>query len=106
VRFQAFYVSRADPFLKDPLVGKEKDIPTTCYGIVGFHHYVMRQYERIRRMLEYLQNTETDTRVTLTDLSLIFQGYDRDIYWDFRHVNNEGNRYIAESIYAYLQASP
>lgn len=90
-------------FLKDPLSGKEKEIPTTCYGIENFDRYVRRQYERIRVMLRYLQTAETDDRFILTDLSSVFQGYDQDIYWDFRHVNNEGNRRIAEHIHARLK---
>jgi hypothetical protein len=92
-------------FLKDPVVGKEKDISTTCYGIAGFDHYIVRQYEKIRKMFEYLQNAEGGNDMMFIDLSRIFQGYDRDAYWDFRHVDNEGNRYIAENIYTYLQSS-
>jgi hypothetical protein len=34
-----------------------------------------------------------------------FQDYDPDAYWSFRHVDNGGNRYIAENIYSYPQGS-
>jgi hypothetical protein len=90
-------------FLKNPVVGKEKDITTTCYGIKEFDHYIVRQYEKIRRMFEYLQNAEGGNDMMFIDLSQIFQGYGRDTYWDFRHVDNEGNRYIAKNIYTYLR---
>lgn len=92
-------------FLKEPLVGKERDIPTTCYGIARFDEYVRRQYDRIRRMWQYLQTSENDERFRLVDLSLMFKGHDRDVYWDFRHVDNEGNRHIAETIHSCLQHS-
>ncbi len=92
-------------FLKEPLSGKERNLPTGYHGIEGFDVYVRRQYERIRAMLRYLQKAESDSRFVLTDLSPVFQGYDRDIYLDFRHVNNEGNRRIAEHIHAKIKDS-
>ena len=92
-------------FFKSPLMEKEREISTTVYDIPDFHHYLHRQYQRIRLMLEFLQKNEENPLVKFIDLSMIFQGYHQSVYRDFRHVNNEGNRFIAENIFNYLRNS-
>jgi hypothetical protein len=102
--FKLFVFLEPILFLKAPLVGKEKEIPPP-YGKENFHYYVERQYHRIRKIFEYIGKVEDKEKVVFTDLSLIFNNYCQEVFWDYRHVNNEGNRYIAENIYTFLQGT-
>ena len=90
-------------FLKSPLVEKEKEISTTVYDIPDFHYYLQRQYQRIRQMYEFLKKNEENPFGKFIDLSIIFQGYPYSVYRDFRHVNNEGNHFIAKNIFKSLR---
>lgn len=89
-------------FLKNPLVGEERNIPPP-YNKENFPSYVVRQYLRIRKMFDYLGRAEDQGKVLFADLSSVFDGYNRPAFWDYRHVDNDGSRHIAERVYDYLQ---
>jgi lysophospholipase L1-like esterase len=89
-------------FFKQPLAGKEADIlKTICRN--NLDHYVERQYARLRQMFDFLSGEAGENGSRFADLSMIFSEYGRETYRDHRHVDQDGNRHIAEHMYSRLQ---
>jgi lysophospholipase L1-like esterase len=86
---------------KRPLMGYER----SQLGNRDFQEYIKRQYARATKHYEDLQRQYTnDGRCTVVDMSHVMDGYEEEIYWDFIHTNNSGNRYIASHIYSHIQS--
>jgi lysophospholipase L1-like esterase len=85
---------------KSPLIGKEKNL----LGGEEFQNYIKRQYDRIRPLLNNLNSKYADeNRCYFVDLSYALKDYDRETFWDFVHIDNEGNKFIATQIYDYIK---
>jgi lysophospholipase L1-like esterase len=88
--------------LKTPLLGVEK--PWEAFGGDPFRQYILRQYARARSGFVDLQAAHSaDDRCRFHDVSLAFTDHAQERYWDYVHVNNDGNRHIATAIYADLK---
>ena len=82
---------------KTPLVGNENNERVT--GGREFTEYTRRQYERIRMSMDNLRaEYSDDSRFLFSDLSLAFENYPRETFWDFIHVDDEGNRFVTQEI--------
>ena len=87
-------------FFKYPLVGKERSL----LGGEEFQRYVRDTYQRIRRGIEELNlDYERDRGCYFFDNSDIFSNYDVEVFWDFIHVDNAGNEFVARQIYSQLK---
>ncbi len=87
-------------YFKTPLVGRERAL----LGDDDFQNYMERQYARIKPILSDL-NTKyaKENRYFFADLSNTFTGYDKEVFWDFIHIDNEGNKVIAGRMYDFLK---
>lgn len=81
---------------KSPLTAHE----SALRGEVSFQEYVDRQYERMRARLAGLDEAQgLDGGCAFVDMSRVFDGYERETFWDYIHTDNEGNRHLADRIY-------
>ena len=89
-------------FFKAPLAGKEMELlASICRN--NLDHYVKRQYDRVRRLFDYLGREAGNNGARFADLSMIFSEYGRETYRDYRHVDEGGNRHIAGHIHSRLK---
>jgi hypothetical protein len=84
---------------KRPLAGAEPQF----LGVTPFQEYLRRQYDRIRCLLAELQASDPITRGWIFDLSVIFDNYPDETFWDYIHVDNTGNGHVAGHIYDFLK---
>jgi lysophospholipase L1-like esterase len=85
------------------LSGAEK---TLKFGDEKFALYMRRQYDRATTAFSRLQTEDgADGLCHFVDLSNIFADDPRNLFWDFIHVNNDGNATIGSAIAADLAKS-
>ncbi|MBI3942249.1 MAG: hypothetical protein HY326_04485 [Chloroflexi bacterium] len=85
--------------LKDPLIGKERSL----LGGMEFQRYIIDAYKRLSQGIEEMKLDQSGNRKCyIFDSSTIFAHYDDEVFWDFIHVDNAGNKFVAGQIYDYL----
>lgn len=85
---------------KQPFVGKEDRM----LGDREFQEYIKRVYEQMRIGINDMAlKYKGDNRYLFVDLSYAFSEYNRETFWDFAHIDNEGNEFIATQIYEHLK---
>jgi lysophospholipase L1-like esterase len=76
------------------------------FGDADFATYMRRQQDRAANAFQQLQVDDgADGKCRFLDLSQIFDNDPRNLFWDFIHINNAGNRTVAAAITADLVAS-
>lgn len=89
-------------YFKSPLIGKEIELSSPT----SFMEYVKEQYANTQLLLGPLKKKySNNSNIMIEDLTGIFRGYGKEVYWDYIHTTNEGNSYIAENIYERLKSS-
>ena len=87
-------------YFKSTYIGNEKDE----LGEEAFQNYIERQYERTRMLLKDLNiKYANEDKCSFVDLSYAMQDYDKETFWDYIHIDNEGNKVIATKIYDYMK---
>ena len=81
-------------FQKSPLSDTEMKLK---FGDADFASYMRRQYDRAAAAFHRLQ-ADHGGACRFVDLSQIFANDPRSLFWDFIHVNNDGNATIATAI--------
>ena len=88
---------------KSPLAQAELKLK---FGDSDFAAYLRRQHDRATAAFRRLQAHDgSDGICRFVDLSQIFAHDPRNLFWDFIHVNNDGNATIAAAISADLTKS-
>ena len=83
-------------FQKSPLSETETKLK---FGDADFASYIRRQYDRAAAAFHRLQADDgAGGACRFADLSQIFANEPRSLFWDFIHVNNDGNATIATAI--------
>jgi len=101
--FKFYAVLQPLIFQKSPLVRTETQ---PKFGDAHFASYMQRQHDRAADVFHRLQaNDGADGACRFVDLSQIFANDPRSLFWDFIHVNNDGNATIASAIAADLANS-
>jgi len=85
---------------KQPLVGKEDRL----LGNSEFQEYIKRVYEQMRigindQALKY----KGDNRYLFVDMSYAFLDYNREVYTDYIHIQDEDKEFIAAQMYKHLK---
>ena len=96
--FNFKFYAALQPFIfqKSPLSESEGKLRS---GDADFAAYMRRQHERSAAAFGHLQSEHGGDRVCrFVDLSQIFANDPRSLFWDFSHVNNEGNATIGSAI--------
>ena len=94
--FKFYAVLQPLIFQKLPLSGTEKAIK---FGDAKFASYMQRQHDRAATAFSRLQASDgTDGTCRFVDLSDDFANDSRNLFWDFIHVNNDGNATIGSAI--------
>src|SRR5262249_14431265 len=76
------------------------------FGDAHFASYMQSQHDRAAGVFHRLQVIDgADGACYFVDLSHIFPNDPRSLFWDFIHVNNDGNATIASAIAADLANS-
>src|SRR5262249_5231011 len=98
--FRFYAVLQPMIFQKSPLSGTELELK---FGDADFASYMRRQHDQAVIAFNRLQagDGQEDT-CRFVDLSQIFTNDPRSLFWDFIHVNNDGNATIASAIAADL----
>lgn len=87
-------------YFKSTYIGNEKEE----LGEEEFQNYIKRQYERTRMLLKDLNvQYANEDKCSFVDLSYAMQDYDKETFWDYIHIDNEGNKVIATKIYDYMK---
>lgn len=90
-------------FQKSPLSDAEKALNV---GDADFASYMRRQHDRAATAFSALQSGDgADGLCRFVDFSDIFANDPRNLFWDFIHVNNDGNATIGSAIAADLAES-
>ena len=90
-------------FQKSSLSDAEKALK---YGDAKFVSYMRRQHDRAATAFSRLQAGDgADGLCRFVDFSDVFADDPRNLFWDFIHVNNDGNATIGSSIAADLARS-
>lgn len=101
--FKFYAVLQPLIFQKSPLSDAEKALK---FGDAKFVSYMRRQHDRTVTAFSRLQADDgTDGLCRFVDLSNIFADDPRNLFWDFIHVNNDGNATIGSAIAADLARS-
>jgi lysophospholipase L1-like esterase len=88
---------------KSPLSDAEKALKL---GDAEFVSYMRRQHDRAVAAFSRLQASDgADGLCRFVDLSSIFANDPRHLFWDFTHINNDGNATIASAVAADLAKS-
>ena len=103
LNFEFYAVLQPLIFQKSSLSNAEKALE---YGDAKFVSYMRRQHERAAIAFSRLQTVDgADGLCRFVDLSNIFADDPRSLFWDFIHVNNDGNATIGSTIAADLARS-
>jgi lysophospholipase L1-like esterase len=87
-------------YFKSTHIGNEKEM----LDEEAFQNYIKRQYERTRMLLKDLNiKYANEDKCSFVDLSYALQDYDKETFWDYIHIDNEGNKVIATKIYDYMK---
>jgi lysophospholipase L1-like esterase len=101
--FRFYAVLQPMIFQKSPLTETEMELK---FGDADFASYMQRQHDRATDAFRRLQADDgVDRACRFVDLSQIFANDSRSFFWDFIHVNNDGNATIASAIGADLATS-
>jgi len=88
-------------YTKSQPVGSEQAI---ALGGEAFQQYMQRQYRRAREGLQRLgKRYAAAGRCSCADLSLLLNTYGQPAFEDVIHLNDEGNRWLAQQMVAYLK---
>src|SRR5262249_3482826 len=101
--FKFYAVLQPLIFQKSPLSDTEKNLK---FGDSDFTSYMQRLHDRaviVCRRLQAEDGVDSDCR--FVDLSQIFTNDPRSLFWDFIHLNNDGNATVADAIAADLAGS-
>jgi lysophospholipase L1-like esterase len=94
--FRFYAVLQPMMFQKSPLSESEIKLK---FGDSSFASYMRRQHDRAVMAFHLLQaEDEREGTCRFVDLSQIFANDPRSLFWDFIHVNNDGNATIASAI--------
>ena len=94
--FRFYAVLQPMIFQKSPLSDMELALK---FGDADFTSYMWRQHDRVVTAFRRLQAGDgMDGTCRFVDLSQIFANDPRNLFWDFIHVNNDGNATIASAI--------
>jgi hypothetical protein len=94
--FRFYAVLQPMIFQKSPLSDMELALK---FGDADFTSYMWRQHDRVVTAFRRLQaGNGMDGTCRFVDLSQIFANDPRNLFWDFIHVNNDGNATIASAI--------
>ena len=94
--FKFYAVLQPLIFQKLPLSDAEKAIK---FGDAKFASYMQRQHDRAATAFSRLQASDgADGTCRFVDLSDEFANDSRNLFWDFIHVNNDGNATIGSAI--------
>jgi hypothetical protein len=96
-RFRVAVVLQPLWLFKKTTVGRERQVDAPG----EFRRFIDISYRRIRERLATLQRAHGPS-CTFVDLSEMFDDAKQEVFWDFIHVSNEGNRLVAEEIYRRL----
>src|SRR5262249_44257817 len=100
--FKFYAVLQPLIFQKSPWSDAETKLK---FGDAHFASYMQRQHDRAADGFRRLQaNDGADGACRFVDMSQIFANDTRSLFWDFIHVNNDGNTTIASTIAAELTA--
>lgn len=85
------------PFVhfKNPLAQNERRLIETG----NFNAYLYGQYDKVREQFDKLKDD-----MIAVDLSYIFENVDSEIFSDYIHITNDGNRLIAQKMFENLSA--
>lgn len=101
--FRFYAVLQPLIFQKSPWSDTETKLK---FGDADFAPYMQRQHDRAAVAFRRLQaDVGADGACRFVDLSQIFVNDARSLFWDFIHVNNDGNATIASAIAADLASS-
>jgi lysophospholipase L1-like esterase len=101
--FRFYAVLQPMIFHKSPLSEAEMKLR---FGDVNFASYMRRQHDQAVLAFHRLQADDgREGNCRFVDLSQIFANDPRSLFWDFIHVNNDGNATIASTITADLANS-
>ncbi len=92
------FIALLQPMLifKSPITDNEKKL----LGSDDLQSYIKKNYQLLGNDYNNLESSQKKgNNCYYADLSKIFMGYDKEIYWDIVHTNNDGNKYIASQIY-------
>ena len=94
--FKFYAVLQPLIFQKSPRSDTETKLK---FGDADFASYMQRQHDRAAVAFRRLQADDgVDGACRFVDLSQIFANDPRSLFWDFIHVNNDGNATIASAI--------
>lgn len=93
------FIAVLQPMLvfKRPLVGKENKL--LGENGIQLQSYIKKSYQLLNNSYLDLEKKNEKGECYYADLSKIFLSYDKEIYWDIVHTNNDGNQFIAAQIY-------
>ena len=84
-------------FFKTQLASREKDF----IGSDEFGSGILRIYDKMRRGLDHLEQ-KYRSRCIFADLSWIFVDQSGELFTDYIHINEEGDRMVASRIFRHL----
>jgi lysophospholipase L1-like esterase len=94
--FRFYAVLQPSIFQKAHLSAAESRL---VFGDADFASYMRRQHDRAASAYKQLQIDDgADGKCRFLDLSQIFDNDPRNLFWDFIHINNAGNRTVAAAI--------
>ena len=94
--FRFYAVLQPLIFQKSPLSDTETKLK---FGDADFASYMQRQHDRAVAAFRRLQADDgMEETCRFVDLSQIFANDPRSLFWDFIHVNNDGNATVAAAI--------
>jgi len=100
--FKFYAIFQPSILQKSPLSDAERKLK---FGDSEYASYMQRQHDRVVAAFRQLQSGDgRDGTCRFVDLSQIFVNDPRGLFWDFFHLNNDGNATIASAIAANLVA--